>query len=114
MFCQYQYYRRNTEKLQTAVAHSDKNYKCKKMSDCPHTGTTVINNIPWGDYPAGESDQSEESDTNREEDREEEIIIEEPEAQEMEENVEMARSDSEEDRSDRSQCYDVRNCCNIL
>ena len=49
MFCQYQYYRIDTEKLQTMVAHSDKNYKCKKMSDCPYTGTTLINKIkrPW-------------------------------------------------------------------
>ncbi len=28
-------------------AHSDENYKCKEMTDCPYTGTTVINNIPW-------------------------------------------------------------------
>ena len=42
-----------------------------------------------------EEDQAEESDHNWEEDREEEIIIEEPAAQEVEENVEMARGDSE-------------------
>ena len=48
MFCQYQYYRElYTERLQTAVDHSDEKYQCKKMSDCPYTGTTVINNIPW-------------------------------------------------------------------
>ena len=47
MFCQYQYYRRYTEKLQTAVDHSDEKYQCKKMSDCPYTGTTVIEKIPW-------------------------------------------------------------------
>ena len=55
MFCQYQYYR-YIKKLQTAVAHSDEKYQCKKMSDCPYTGTTVINKIPWGDWPAGESE----------------------------------------------------------
>ena len=46
MFCQYQYYR-NTEKLQTALDHTDKSYQCKKMSDCPYTGTTIIKKIPW-------------------------------------------------------------------
>ena len=54
MFCQYQYYRWNTEELQTAVAHSDGKYQCEEMSDCPYTGTTVINKIPW----AGESDDT--------------------------------------------------------
>ena len=29
------------------VDHSDEKYKCKKMSDCPYTGTTIINKIPW-------------------------------------------------------------------
>ena len=56
MFCQYQYYREDTEKLQTAVAHSDEKYQCEEMSDCPYTGTTVINKEPWGDCPAGEDD----------------------------------------------------------
>ena len=51
MFCQYQYYREDNEQLRTVVDHSNKNYKCKKMSDCPYTGTTLINNIPWGDWP---------------------------------------------------------------
>ena len=53
------------------------------MSNCPYIGTTIINKIPWGDWPAGETqeeDQAEESDTNREEDREEKMIIEEPAA----------------------------------
>ena len=68
MFFQYQYYRRYTiddrqlqsevdqwqcEMLQAAVDHTDERYHCKKMSDCPYTGTTVINKIPWGDWPAG-------------------------------------------------------------
>ena len=63
-----------------------------------------------------EEDQAEESDTNREE----EIIIEEPAAQEREKNVEMARADwpagaeDSDSEVDRSGCYDVRNCCNIL
>lgn len=56
MFCQYRYYRENTEKLQAAVDHSDEKYQCRKMSDCPYTGTTVMEKIPWGDWPA-ESDQ---------------------------------------------------------
>ena len=47
MFCQYQFYRWGTRELQTAVDHSDEKYQCKEMSDCPYTGTTVINNIPW-------------------------------------------------------------------
>ena len=63
MFCQYQYYRYNTEQLQTAVDHSDEKYQCKKMSDCPYIGTTVVNKIPWGDWPVGESDQSDDSDS---------------------------------------------------
>ena len=35
------------------VNHSDESYNCKEMSDCPYTGTTIINKIPWGDCPAG-------------------------------------------------------------
>ena len=85
MFCQYQYYRYYTEKLQAAVNHSDESYNCEEMSACPYTGTTIINKIPWGDWPADsdsdsssqhssateseagetqEEDQTEESDTN--------------------------------------------------
>ena len=44
----------NIEQLKTAVAHSDEKYQCEEMLDCPYTGTTLINNIPWGDWPAGE------------------------------------------------------------
>ena len=107
MFCQYQYYRRRTEQLQTMVAHSDEKYHCKKMSDCPYTGTTLINNIPWRDWPAAE------------EDRETEMMEEIDETRARQQgpaDVEESNSkvDSEVDRSDRSQCYDVRNCCNIL
>ena len=58
MFCQYQYYRWNTEELQTAVSHSDGKYQCKEMSDCPYTGTTLIEKIPWvgeaGEEPAAQ------------------------------------------------------------
>ena len=68
------------------VAHSDEKYQCEEMSDCPYTGTTLIEKIPWGDCPADEpevrnnqeEDQAEESDIDSEEDKEEEIIIEEP------------------------------------
>ena len=42
----------STRELQTAVAHSDEKYQCEEMSDCPYTGTTVINREPWGDWPA--------------------------------------------------------------
>jgi len=94
----------NTEKLQTAVAHSDDKYQCK-MSDCSYTGTTLINNIPWAGeaVETKEEDQAEVSDTNREEDRGEEIIIEEPEPQEMVENWEMAvkEEESEEEKEER-------------
>ena len=73
MFCQYQYYREDTEELQTAVDHSDEKYKCEEMSDCPYTGTTVINKEPWGDWPAGEDDG--ETEESEEEDQGEESYI---------------------------------------
>ena len=53
MFCQYQYYRLWTERLQAAVDHKT---KCSKRSwrdkllrrnRCPYTGTTVIEKISW-------------------------------------------------------------------
>ena len=57
-----------------------------------------------------EEDQAEESDTNRDEDREKEMIIE-----EVEENVEMARGDWPADsEGERRECCDLSNCCNIL
>ena len=49
MFCEFQYYSYDTEELQDIVNHSDESYKCEKMSDCPYTGTTIINKIPWGE-----------------------------------------------------------------
>ena len=59
------------------VAHSDENYKCKKMSDCPYTGITVINKEPWGDCSAvvedGENEESEEGDETETEEGEEEM-----------------------------------------
>ena len=30
------------------VEDSDEKYKCKEMSACPYTGTTIINKIDWG------------------------------------------------------------------
>ena len=30
-----------------AVDHSDKEYQCEEMSDCPYTGTTLIQKTPW-------------------------------------------------------------------
>ena len=54
MFCQYQYYRVNTRVLQAAVAHSDEKYKCKKMSECPYTGTKVVIKQQWEDWPVDE------------------------------------------------------------
>ena len=35
------------------VDHSDEKYKCEEKSDCSHTGTNIINKIPW----TGEKDQ---------------------------------------------------------
>ena len=69
------------------MAHSDEKYKCERFSDCPYTGTTPINKKPWGDWPAGETDESEEedqaekSDIDIEEGSEKEMVIEEPAAQ---------------------------------
>ena len=40
------------------VDHSDEKYKCKEMSDCPYTGTNIINKIPW----TGEAMDTQESD----------------------------------------------------
>ena len=39
--------RETTDQLQLAVDHSDKQYQCEKMPDCPYTGTTLIQKIPW-------------------------------------------------------------------
>ena len=49
------------------VAHSDEKYQCEEMSDCPYTGTTLIEKIPWsGEVGADkEEDQAEESTTIR-------------------------------------------------
>ena len=66
MFCQYQYYREETKQLQAALHHNDESYQCW-MSDCPYTGTTLINKIPWGDCPAGEEQGETEADTDSEE-----------------------------------------------
>ena len=78
------------------MAHSDEKYQCEKMSDCPYTGTTVINKLPWGDWPAGEDDGEEDQAAESDTDREEEILTEEPVAQEREENVEMKDRETEE------------------
>ena len=63
-------------KLQTAVAHSDEKYQCEEMSDCPYTGTTVINKIPWDD---GKIEKPEDTETfseaeNKREDGETEMV----------------------------------------
>ena len=76
MFCQYQYYRYWTERLQAALSHAEENYHCKKMSDCPYTGTTLINKIPWDD---GKIEKPEETETfseaeNKREDGETEMV----------------------------------------
>ena len=39
--------------MKAAVDHSDESYKCEKMSDCPYTGTTIINKIPWREVVVG-------------------------------------------------------------
>ena len=91
MLCQYQYYR-STKELKTAVAHSDEKYQCEEMSDCPYTGTTVIEKEPWGDWPAGQEEDTEEEDT----DSEDEDLA----AQRGEENVEMAGKEEEEEEEE--------------
>ena len=75
MFFQYQYYR-GTEELQTALHHKVTSYQCKEMLDCPYTGTTVINKIPWDD---GKIEKPEETETfseaeNKREDGETEMV----------------------------------------
>ena len=45
-----------SKELKTAVAHSDAKYQCKKSSDCPYTGTIVINKEPWGERLALKED----------------------------------------------------------
>ena len=79
-FLIYVFYSENTEKLQKAGDHSDSNYECEQISDCPYTGCTIINKIPWGDWPAGEPELSEDSD-GEEEDNEESKESEESEIQ---------------------------------
>ena len=59
------------------MAHSDEKYQCEEMSDCPYTGTTLINKIPWGDWPAWPADEyvfpeSDDSDSPAEENKREE------------------------------------------
>ena len=56
MFCHYHYYRsRDVYKLQSAVAHSDEKYQCKEMSDCPYTGTNIIQKVPWAGQAGADS-----------------------------------------------------------
>ena len=53
MFCQYQYYRWDTEELQTMVDHKRKCsqrswwQKLLRRNRCPYTGTTLIEKLPW-------------------------------------------------------------------
>ena len=63
MFCQFYYYRHGTTQSQTVVAPADDKYQCEEMSDCPYTGTTLINKIPWGDCPVGEEQSNREVDS---------------------------------------------------
>ena len=63
-------------KLQAAVDHADERHQCERMSDCPYTGTTVINKIPWDD---GKIEKPEETETfseaeNKREDGETEMV----------------------------------------
>ena len=60
MFCHYQYYRQLqvtsfVYKLQSAVAHSDEKYQCKEMSDCPYTGTNILQKVPWAGQVGADS-----------------------------------------------------------
>ena len=81
-------FRNETKELQAAVYHSDERYQCQKMSDCPYTGTTIINKIPWPDWSAGE-DEGETMRIRRreEEDIEEKINIEEYEIATIRERI---------------------------
>ena len=57
MFCHYLYYRQwDVYKLQSAVAHSDEKYQCKEMSDCPYTGTNILQKVPWAGQAGADSD----------------------------------------------------------
>ena len=49
MMCSFQHYSewRDNQEFQAMVDHSDEKYKCEQKSDCPYTGTTIINKIPW-------------------------------------------------------------------
>ena len=49
------------DEFQAIVDHSRENYNCEKRSDCPYTGTTIINKIPW----AGEKDLDDSSEIRR-------------------------------------------------
>ena len=55
MFCHYQYYRGYTDWLQSAVDHSDEKYQCKEMSDCPYTGTNILQKVPWAGQAGADS-----------------------------------------------------------
>ena len=56
MFCHYQYYRsRDVYRLQSAVDHSDEKYQCKEMSDCPYTGTNILQKVPWAGQVGADS-----------------------------------------------------------
>ena len=62
MFCHYQYYRMNykmnIDLLQSAVDHSDEKYQCKEMSDCPYTGTNILQKVPWAGQAGADSGSS--------------------------------------------------------
>ena len=55
MFCHYLSYRELfTDKLQSAVAHSDEKYQCK-VSDCQYTGTNILQKVPWAGQAGADS-----------------------------------------------------------
>ena len=57
MFCHYLSYREwHTDELQSAVYHSDEKYQCKEMSDCPYTGTNILQKVPWAGQAGADSD----------------------------------------------------------
>merc|ERR1719150_2081719 len=41
--------------LQSAVDHSDEKYQCKEMSDCPYTGTNILQKVPWAGQAGADS-----------------------------------------------------------
>ena len=55
----------------SALVRSEE-YQCEETSDCPYTGTTVIQKIPWGEEMRAEEEEIQEVEERKEEEKEEE------------------------------------------